>query len=455
MRRFTGLIKGQQGKVVLATLILLAFSVAFGGASRLHELRLALVELAALPVLVLLASHADTPRALAGHRFALGLLVALAAIPLLHLVPLPPVIWEQLPGREPLAQAFALAGLPVPWLPISLAPEQTWRSILALLPPATMFLAILVLPADRHRTLVLAILALTFASVIFGTAQLASGGNQLYPWPTTDVGSVAGLMANRNHFATLCLICLPFTLAAAARAFRHRNRVALLAFSAFAVLLVITLLVIRSRFGLLLLIPVSAASILMAARSVRTRPSPIILIGAVAAVVGLLGVAFVALEPALKRFDGEIGSESRLEKWPVVVSAAETYLPLGSGIGTFDPVYRSVEPVADLGPTFFNQAHNEYLETWLEAGWPGALLIIAFLVWYVSRTAATWRAPRGAQSDLARAASIAIAGVLLHSAFDYPLRTATIATLFALCCGLLELSRRGADSSAASSPRWA
>jgi hypothetical protein len=32
--------------------------------------------------------------------------------------------------------------------------------------------------------------------------------------------------------------------------------------------------------------------------------------------------------------------------------------------------------------------------------------------------------------------------LLLHSAGDYPLRTVTLAVVFALCCGLLELARR-------------
>jgi hypothetical protein len=41
---------------------------------------------------------------------------------------------------------------------------------------------------------------------------------------------------------------------------------------------------------------------------------------------------------------------------------------------------------------------------------------------------------------LQRAASIAVGAVLLHSFVDYPLRTETIAIVFAFCCGLLELA---------------
>ena len=35
---------------------------------------------------------------------------------------------------------------------------------------------------------------------------------------------------------------------------------------------------------------------------------------------------------------------------------------------------------------------------------------------------------------------VAVGAVLLHSAVDYPLRTETIAVVFALCCALLELA---------------
>ncbi len=59
-----------------------------------------------------------------------------------------------------------------------------------------------------------------------------------------------------------------------------------------------------------------------------------------------------------------------------MAEAAQSYLPVGSGLGSFDPVYRSVEPLERLDATFFNQAHNDYLEIWLETGWIGAGLTV-------------------------------------------------------------------------------
>ncbi len=108
-------------------------------------------------------------------------------------------------------------------------------------------------------------------------------------------------------------------------------------------------------------------------------------------------------------------------------------------------MFRSVEPLEKLDATFFNHAHNEYLETWLEAGWPGAALILAFLVWYGRRLWAAWKAGPSRERDLQRAASIALLAMLVHSAVDYPLRTATLAVLFALCAAILEKAGKPTD----------
>ena len=50
-----------------------------------------------------------------------------------------------------------------------------------------------------------------------------------------------------------------------------------------------------------------------------------------------------------------------------------------------------------------------------------------------------------AERDLQRAASIGLFVMLAHSAVDYPLRTATLACLFALCAAILEKAGRPTD----------
>lgn len=285
-------------------------------------------------------------------------------------------------------------------------------------------------------------LALVVFAVFLGAAQLASGGTRLYLWRTTDAGSVTGIFANRNHLATLCLMSLPFAAILGAGALRRDKRDFKLWLSVlFIGLLVVFIGVIRSRAGVALLAPALGASVIAAwIASGRGRPHPALLGLTGAAGLGAAAIALFALPPLLERFDRGSAAEGRFENWPIVAEAANTFLPLGSGLGSFDTIYRSVEPPVQLDATYFNQAHNEYLETWLEAGWPGIAILAIFVVWFGRRSWAAWRARPSTSRDLQRAASIAVGLVLLHSVVDYPLRTATIAVIFALCCGLLELA---------------
>ena len=435
--------KGQWDALAIATVVLLAFSIVFGGASREHALRLAIVELAALPALVLSAGRLIQTGAWREYRFALGLFAAALAVPLVQLLPLPPAVWTGLPGRDQLVLALELAGLQPGWGPLTLAPDLTWRSALALIPPAAMLMATLtVSPPFRTRVLALC-LAAAVLSILLGAAQLASGGERLYPWETTAPGNMTGFFANRNHLASMLLAMLPFGLVFGASSLRRRdgNRFALWFAALFVGLVVIALAAIRSRAGIMLFAPVMATSLLSAWLATgRGRPAPALLLLVGATGAALTAVAVLALPPILARFESQ-DSQLRLDRWPAVAEAAQTYLPLGSGIGSFDAVYRSVEPLDELDYSFFNQAHNEYLETWLEAGWLGAAVFLAFLVWYVRRTWSAWKAPPTDERNLQRAASIAIGVFLLHSVADYPLRTAALAVLLALFCGLLELTR--------------
>jgi O-antigen ligase len=439
--------KGQWDGAAIAAIVLLALSVVLGGASREHILRLTLVELAALPLLVIGATRVLRAGLWREHRFALGLLAAAAAIPLVQLIPLPPALWTGLPGRDQLVLALQLSGLEPGWAPLSVTPDLTLRALLALVPPAAVFLTVLSAPHGLTLRMVWVYLAAAVVGVLLGAAQLASGGERLYPWETTSAGSVTGFFANRNHLATLLLACLPFAAVLGAATLRRRGDNRMLWFGAlFMGLVVVGLAAIRSRAGVILFGPMAIASFLAAwIAAGRGRPNrPLMgLAGAVAAAVGV--VAVMALPPILARFDVQSAPEGRFEGWPIVSDAAQAWLPLGSGIGSFDAVFRSVEPLEQLDPTFFNHAHNEYLETWLEAGWPGVVLIVAFLVWFGRRLWNAWKAAPSRERDLQRAASLALLVMLAHSAVDYPLRTLTLACFFALCAGILEKAGRPTD----------
>ncbi|MGH9920222.1 MAG: O-antigen ligase family protein, partial [Nitrososphaerales archaeon] len=101
-------------------------------------------------------------------------------------------------------------------------------------------------------------------------------------------------------------------------------------------------------------------------------------------------------------------------------------------------VYLALEPLGYVSPAYFNHAHNDYLELWLETGYAGAVLVGLFLAWLVWRAARAWSGlAANRRRALAAACTVAIGVLLAHSALDYPLRTETSAVLLAFACGVI------------------
>jgi O-antigen ligase len=430
-------VRGQRPVVGILTVVLVAFSFVFGGASREHAIPLSLVQLAAIPLFCVAAHQVWTSGIWGRHKSALALIGAIGLVPLLQLVPLPPELWTRLPGREDLVLALQLAETPTGWSSLSVTPDATRAAVWALLAPTAMFLAMLMSPIRQRTHIAAAYVLAAVIAVAIGAAQMGSGTDRLYPYVTTATGNLVGLFANRNHMAALVLMTLPLAAALSVSGdARDADRKWL--FALYAMAAVIALGLIRSRAGVILAGPVLIASFLMAWRGRKDARLGLPLVGmASAAAAAIVAVSTWGLAPILARFDRE-GPEARFEYWPTVLEAAGRYQPVGSGIGSFDPVYRSVEPLETLRPTFFNHAHNEYLELWLEAGWPAAVLLALAALWIVKATTTAFR-HRAVRRDLPLviAAVIGIVVMAGHSFVDYPLRTQTLAVLFAFCVGLL------------------
>lgn len=415
----------------------------FGGASRDNPLRLALVESVALPLAALTLRRLVRRDRWRGVAAPLVFLAGLFIIPLLQSLPLPPEIWTTLPGRDPRLEALDLAGLGPDWAPVSLAPRETLAMMAALLPPAAVFLAVLQSNRSERRALAALWVALSVVGLLFGMAQRAMpAGGGAYFYAVTNLGSVVGLFANRNHEAVLLVAVAPLAVALAlnvrvdAVQRPPRGPGAWLA-GLYLAVAVVALAAIQSRAGVILAVPGIGGALILLVRHGRSpgrRRTPVVIGAVVLAAVG--AVMLFAQAPLLDRFVGGAAGEFRLEAWPYVLKAAEGNLPFGAGLGAFDMVFRAVEPLHLVGDAYFNHAHNDYLELWLETGWIGAALIAGFAVWL------GWVAAVVGGDPLARAASLCVLVLMAHSLVDYPLRTETLATLFAFCCGVLAVAAR-------------
>jgi len=66
------------------------------------------------------------------------------------------------------------------------------------------------------------------------------------------------------------------------------------------------------------------------------------------------------------------------------------------------------------------------------------LLLLASLIWWLLTSMGVWRSP--SSSAFSRAATIAAGALILHSIVDYPLRTAGLSSVFAVCLGMMAIA---------------
>jgi O-antigen ligase len=444
--------------VLCACAFTMVCSLLLGGGTEGGYLSDAILELLAIPALLLVASSlidalrrtAHVPRS---TRWALMLCFAIALLPLLQLVPLPPWIWTNLPGRETVVAIFDLVGGQGNWMPISVSPNATWLSLLSLVAPMAIFLGAIQLGYQERRGLSVVVISVGIIGAFLGLVQVAQGPASplLFFKVTSDA---MGFFANRNDFAALLYMVLLFAAAwAIDTAFKtiswgHTRRAVRIVMLT-AALLVLTVLIAteamtRSRAGLVLTIIAVAGMFAMASSERRNAsaigPGKLLLVGATT-LAALLAVQF-ALYRILDRFALDPMADARVAFAHNTVSAAAAFMPFGAGVGTFMPVYAMFEEPSDtIANYYINHAHNDFLEVWLETGFLGMALIGAFVIALGFRAVELWWRPPDKASELdrllMRAATLAIALVIAHSVVEYPLRTGAIMAIFAFACALL------------------
>ena len=351
---------------------------------------------------------------------------------LLQLVPLPPSIWTIAPGRELLEQRLRVAAVPLPWLPLSLSPEGTVRHILALLPPLATGAMILTHPPEDSAGIGWAIPLVALGSLLVAVLQLLGGpDSHLFFYQVTNLGMAVGVMANANHQATLMLCAIPFVAALASgetgRSKQAKGRDVLMI--ALATMFVIGIAISNCYAAFILTLPVVIASWLVA-RPRSLGPARYIVIGMALVFIAAVAVVLITGPDVLDR-NVAIGESqlSRPAMYSVAFKAMLHFLPFGSGPGSFVPTFKLFEDPNMVTDRFVNHSHSDYLEFVLEGGIPGILLIVALLLWWCRQAVTIWsdRMPR----RIDRAAVVATAAILAHSAIDYPARTSTIAVILA------------------------
>lgn len=423
-------------------LIFLIVALFFGGAARADVLSQPVVRFAAI-ALISIALGQLSAEGWRQVRVPVLFLLATAAIILFQLIPLPPAIWTSLPGRDLYREAIGAIGMPAAWRPISLTPDLTLNALLAVLPPLAVALSLGTIDRSLHRVLVPLLLIGIVISALIGILQISGGLPYFYD--ITNQGSAVGIFSNRNHQSAF--IALSFPLLACWAEMPHpdpayrRLRVWLAACMAASVFPI--LLVTGSRSGLLVGVVAAVLAVLLplgrrkSARSGRVsrlqRLLPLL-----ALAVGVLAVAsiwFFARDAALRRLLEGDQNELRIGLLPVFLQMIRDFMPFGSGFGSLDTIFRTYEPHEALRLTYLNHAHNDLAELLIEAGAAAALLLIAFLAWFLRQLWRLWtQAPERTGDLIGRTGTAIVLLLLLASVVDYPLRTPFMAAVMAIAC---------------------
>lgn len=377
----------------------------------------------------------------------LGLFAAWSFWTLLQQVPLPHAIWQNLGDRSAVSDGLELMGLPAnKAMPISLAPSESFLSLFGTLPPLAIFILFVALGwRFAAARLNWAIPLFGAAGALLGLAQILMGNSDyLYFYEVTARGLPVGVFANPNHQACFLLMCLPFVAALIGQLRRNwasgdSDHAKAIVITAMAGLILVGILAAGSVAGYALLTPVLVLSVLLA-RKPRSSGRPPIASTAIVIVSTLAAVLLVAFSPVL---DGlgvtsfENSDLSRLGIWSVSGEIAKDHWMAGTGLGSFEDVYRLYENPDTVTMKFVNHAHNDYLQAIVEFGLPGTIIVLAGVVLLLVLFVRLWTRQGDEHRRLRRAAATALLVLILHSFVDYPGRRPAIACLAATCFALL------------------
>lgn len=361
-----------------------------------------------------------------------------------------------LPGREIEIQALTLIGQQDSWRSWSMTPDRTLASLLSLLPPLVMLVLASAMVPRQRLWLLGAVLVGGIATLALGALQLSSGPDSPVQLYGVNTPNLRGFQANHNSTADVLLVALLSAFAlirtAARRGFIPDRAgpvfgLAALATGLFGFGVVFT----ASRMGIALLPLALLAGLLLLRRNLpRIQPRILIAAAAAAALAVLGGAALARHNPVLASIGDRFSfdKELRTELWRDGLYVARKHYPVGVGMGGFVPALVIDERLEVVRPAMPNRAHNEYIELAVEAGLFGLLAWGVILLMVTRSGSAARRHPDWQVRTEVWFGATALILLLLHSMVDYPFRSMSLATLGALCAGLLLKSPKpGADGS--------
>ena len=263
-------------------------------------------------------------------RMLLALAGIVIVLPVLQLIPLPPSLWQALPGRDLMVDALAQVDEAKGWRALSVAPFATLAALLALIPAVGTMLAVSTLDRKDQRFLIALIAALALAGAALGVVQMASGPGSFRLYEISHDYWLTAFYANRNaavDFLLIGMMALTVRLASVAR----RQPLVRSDTGIFAILQVFLLLAVvltgsRAGIALLPLALLMQFAILRVAGVARKLSNGVAVVGGLVALAAAGALAFAGnarIGAVLARFDAS--GDARFDLWQDTLTAIENF----------------------------------------------------------------------------------------------------------------------------------
>jgi O-antigen ligase len=284
---------------------------------------------------------------------------------------------------------------------------------------------------DVRKKFALALIVLGASYAFFALAQeLTSNGKFFWVYTPRFNGSIYGSYVNRDHYAGLMEMLVPFPLVVSMSRLLRGGKRALVAFC--VVLMAGTIFLSGSRGGMLSFL---LEIVVFATLTLVQRRNPRVALGVAAVCVLVFTfLVFLGKVQVLGRL-GNLGPDIRLKITKDCLRMFAHRPVLGWGLGTFPTVYPSYRSF--YTNLFVNEAHNDYAQLLVETGLLGFGLMLWFLVrLYRSGRPTSRRWEFKWDGAVSLAALLGCTGLLLHSLVDFNLQIPANAALFYVLCGL-------------------
>ncbi|MEJ7848421.1 MAG: O-antigen ligase family protein [Pyrinomonadaceae bacterium] len=404
------------------------------GYGAVDALAMSLLALAAAMIVILWAADAWTSSGLRINSSSIQIPVfGLILIGFLQLLP----VWSSGIPRE-------LLGIPAAGT-LSMDPYATRFFLIRLIILFVFFAAALAYIDSRERLKKLVFIIIVFGGVMAFVAILLrlASPDAIYGLRPTPHAVSFGSFVNQHHFAAFMEMTAGLTFSLLLGDAVKKDRKMLLGIA--AALMGIAVVFSGSRGGLISLIAV--IGIVVPAQylvkkdesrdELHSRSRLLMFGGAVATVLVILGLTFfLGGEESFLRAFGLTQNQAdvtsgRLHFWSVAWQIFMNSPIFGAGYDTFGVAFSRYDTW--MGTFRIEQAHNDYLQTLADAGIAGFGCVAAFIFLIFRKSLDVIRnSKNGFGRDAAIGAMAGCSGILIHSFFDFPLRTTSNAFFFLL-----------------------